>query len=315
MSPQEEQENFKVSTPAETEIERENIEEKTPDSRRDFILTLVSNIFFLISSILYVSVAVVDLQWEENIKGIPAYVLEADDDSTWEPYYFGDDYVFKTPNSDIWVSRYQILYFSAAFGFILVGIVDSFHYPWFLGAFMILAGCFGVVSAMLVEEDEDLSLIFNMVSVHLFCIEAFFLYCKHSFFGALKIVMGIADLFFIIGTLVDVVLSYLYWAERSNIRVARVAIFSACCWLVTGIIYTGTTIYIRMNGGYDSMVANEGGKEGDGQNKNASQITDETEEAEEGPGLPSTIGDLGQSVDLGQSEFCMDIEDSSRASF
>jgi len=275
MSPQEE-EDYEVSVPVETE----NEEEERGD-RRSFIIELASHIFFSIASILYVWLAAIELDYGKNIKHVPSYVLEVDDWDSWEPYYFGDDYVFLTPNSDYWVSKYQILYFLAALGFVFVGILDLFIYPKFLGVCMILAGSFGVISAIFVESDEDLSNIFNMVSVHLFCLEAVAIFYKRSFFGGLKVLLRIGDFFFIAGTLVDVILSWLYWADRFNVTLARVEIFAAVCWLVTAVIYVGTTIYIHMHDGHDSTVANEGGKRGYGKWSNTTQYSDETASGEE----------------------------------
>jgi predicted outer membrane lipoprotein len=46
----------------------------------------------------------------------------------------------------------------------------AFQVSW--GIFFILAGAFGLVSAFLLEEDEHLSKVFNLVSVHLFLLDA-----------------------------------------------------------------------------------------------------------------------------------------------
>ena len=71
---------------------------------------LPSNVFFFISSILYLWLAIEDMYYEHEVQDLPDDVLGADDLITWQKYGIDDDYVF----DDIWVSKYQIIYFLAA---------------------------------------------------------------------------------------------------------------------------------------------------------------------------------------------------------
>jgi hypothetical protein len=89
---------------------------------------------------------------------------------------YDDDYIFPIPigdeESDIWVSQYQILYFFASLCFVAVGVLDLILERHCLHTIMILAGLFGVLSAIFVENDIRLSNVFSVVSVCLFFFEA-----------------------------------------------------------------------------------------------------------------------------------------------
>jgi hypothetical protein len=104
---------------------------------------------------------------------IPDWVLvaAADDDYSWEGYeYGGTDFVFQAGNSC--VSPAQIVQAIAALSFVITGFIDLFAFQVSWGIFFILAGAFGLVSSFLLEEDEHLSKVFNLVSVHLFLLDA-----------------------------------------------------------------------------------------------------------------------------------------------
>lgn len=152
-----------------------------------FCLTLSSNIWFLIGSVFYVWLAVIDLQWEKAVVDVPDWVKNADDDYSWADYPIEDDYVFQAGSS--WVSEAQIVYAIAALSFVFTGFIDLFAAPGILGIFFILAGIFGFVSAILMENNYHLSNVFNLVSVHLFLIEAVGLLTRRSFFGGLRQVL------------------------------------------------------------------------------------------------------------------------------
>lgn len=228
-------------------------EEEYAKGSKLFCLTLSSNTWFLIGSIFYVWLAAIDLQWEKAIVDIPEWVLVADDDYSWEGYeYGGDDYVFQAGNS--WVSQAQIVYAIAALSFVITGFIDLFAYPGLLGIFFILAGAFGLVSAFLLEEDEHLSNVFNLVSVHLFLLEAVGLLTRRSFFGGLKFWVRVADLFFALGAVLDVALSYVNLFNKSNISLARLEVSSQVFWLVCSLIYIGATFYGKQHGYFETEI-------------------------------------------------------------
>lgn len=148
---------------------------------------------------------------------------------------YDDDYVFRVKigkNSingmDVYshVSRYQILYFFAATCFVLVGIFDLIIERHAFHVLMILAGVFGVVSSVYVEDNLRLSNICNCVSVHFFLLEAVTLFGEHKKYRRVGVGVGgaedeeeeeeerwmkncgtLGDLEFVLGSLIDVVVS------------------------------------------------------------------------------------------------------------
>lgn len=222
-------------------------------SRLSFFLTLISNLLFLIASILYLYLAILGLWYEEQVKDYPDGVLEADDDASWVYWGFEDDYVLKTPITKTWITRYQVIYFFAALGFVISGLVDLYHWRSVYALIMIFAGGFGVASAVYVEEDEDLSNKLNMVSVHLWLLEAFTIYYSRDFFGGLKTLLRIGDCFFIVGTLMDVVLSWFYHTRRGSVSISIAEITAACCWMIPALIYLYATIVIQRTRGDETL--------------------------------------------------------------
>jgi hypothetical protein len=138
------------------------------------VLTLWSNIMFVIGACFYVTMAAVGLQFEIQVQDYPDEVLVSQDDDIWVQYGFQDDYIlnFGDEETGVWVTRYTTLYFLAAFCFLLTGFLDYGEKPSLMAANFIMAGAFGVASATVSQKDERLSDILNCVSVHLFCLEA-----------------------------------------------------------------------------------------------------------------------------------------------
>ena len=216
----------------------------------DFVLLVSSNIFFLMGSVLYLWLTAIGLDWAVDTKDIPGHLLEADDDWTWYSLGLGDDYVFTTRN-DVWVSKAMILYFCAALCFVMTGVLDFVRHPGILAATFISAGLFGILSALFLEKNEHLSSVFNLVSVHLFFVEALQLLRFHNSVRGLKHWLRLADTMFVVATFTDVIISYIVVYGDFTIALASTGIASACLWLSCAIIYLGTTIYVRMHEGLD----------------------------------------------------------------
>lgn len=124
-----------------------------------------------------------------------------------------DDYLFEIGQSNIFVSEYQILFFFASLCFLFVGVVDLAHEKAPFHLLMILAGFFGVLSAVFVEEDIRLSNIFDCLSVHLFLFEGIGLLSKDRHRELVyegkwtKWFTIFADSQFLLGAIIDVVVS------------------------------------------------------------------------------------------------------------
>ena len=223
--------------------------------RRDFRMVLSINIFFLTGSVLYVWLTVLDYYWAVDTKDIPDHLLEVDDDYTWYEvqweYGLEDDYVFDI-NENVWVSQAMIVYTCAALCFVVTGVLDFFYHPSFLAITFILAGVFGLFSALGVEANEDLSNIFNLISVHLFFFEAVQILRIRNSFRGVKNWFRLADGMFVVATLTDVIVGYILVFGDLSPALSATGIASASLWLGCSIIYLGITLHIRMQGGLNN---------------------------------------------------------------
>ena len=126
-----------------------------------------------------------------------------------------DDYVFLVKSSNTWVSKYMIIYFCAALCFVIVGFLDLIREKKKFHVLMIIAGLTGLVSAMLVENYQYQSDIFNAISVHFFLLEALALFENHKRQAIpaeddvpwLQTSMIVGDTCFAVGALLDAVVS------------------------------------------------------------------------------------------------------------
>jgi hypothetical protein len=235
---------------------------------RSFAMRLTSNVIFVLASCLYVTLAALDLDYFHSIQGISDDVLLADDVATWQAAGFVDDDYFFSINDKAWVSGYQMIYFSAALCFCLVGLLDFIQQPGWLSIGMISAGCFGLISAMLLHKNVYISNIFNLLSVHLFMVEAIGLFFHHGsqsrshptahakntransssnsatnkhMMEPLQYFVRVGDVSWIGGTLMDVVLSYCALRNTYNLAHAKASVLSSVLWLACSMIYITAT--------------------------------------------------------------------------
>merc|ERR1711957_848970 len=166
-------------------------------------------------------------------------------------YGIDDDYLFQfsLAEEDIWVSEYQVLYFAAALCFLLTGVLELYRERYFFHVLMILAGAFGVASAVFVENDVRLSNIFSAVSVHLYLLEGLTWFGEYRR-STLTVEYGkwmncfvmIGDLEFVIGAFADVILSYFFIFDHTadwDISLMIVYTTAMVLWLHCSLIYMG----------------------------------------------------------------------------
>ena len=108
-----------------------------------------------------------------------------------------------------WLGRYTVVYFSASFCFVLSGLADFFWEKHFLNIFMFLGGLFGCISAIYLSNNDIVSSIFDMISVHLFLIEAIKMIYEEDSLAEysprwMKLSLVLADTEFLLGALLDV---------------------------------------------------------------------------------------------------------------
>jgi hypothetical protein len=183
-----------------------------------------------------------------------------------------DDYVFFVPSRQAYVSRYMILYFAAALCFVVTGTIDYLRDRKLFHLCMILGGLSGLVSAMLIERDRTASMVMNLISVHLFLLDGLIVVKKRIQSLRQKplkecldedeisvpdttLLSGLwwiptlhitADFFFVIGALMDVILSYLYFDRSSdwNLAIARLFGFSTLLWVACSILHLHITLVL-----------------------------------------------------------------------
>jgi hypothetical protein len=263
---------------------------------------IVSAAIFVISSLLYLAMAcmVMDNYWW--YKDVPRNVYWADDDSTWWNYFVNctddafmpvnvtnanDDYTWMEwynytafPEDDIvwlpriadenapgyepYVSKYMILYFWAAFGFLITGLIEialqrkaslMIRVLYYL---MMLAAIFGLVSAILTNKSPFWSNVANIISTNLWALEAIFIVLQriqgtsdasdydHSqfIFGwSIKKWFWVADISFLIGTWGDAITSWIYIFDFDNYILGILAIIFASMWQICAFVYLAVAIF------------------------------------------------------------------------
>lgn len=214
---------------------------------------LLSHLLFLLASILYTYLATLSWAYEHKVKDLPVEVLDTDDDGAWSYWGYTDDYLFALPNTvkedeeGIWISKYQLVYLFAALGFVLSGVVDwTMDKSWY-SCLMIVAAGFGVASAVVLEYFPVISNYLNMVSVHLWLLEAFTITSLHGRSGMSSLVR-LGDGCFLVGTLMDVVLSWVLIRRhryRAGTLLALFEMVAACFWLLAALVYVATTLQRR----------------------------------------------------------------------
>jgi hypothetical protein len=243
---------------------------------------VVSNVIFVISSSLYLALAITALPEARFYRDVPVNVLYATDDATWLNYFnetdaippqvltatddytwslwynesfYEDDTVFQVNESKptTAVTQYMILYFLAAFGFLCTGLLETcmavnIKYKMMYMVFVI-AAAFGVASSMLVVADPYMAAVLNAVSVHLFAVEAVAAAVKTCnggrLDGRMDYTLITGHLSLVVGTMMDVVLSYFYVFDQASLPHARGNVAAACFWLLCSLIYLWSSLQER----------------------------------------------------------------------
>ncbi|KAI2509035.1 hypothetical protein MHU86_5411 [Fragilaria crotonensis] len=195
------------------EVETMTSQPPYPDFRT-FMLDFTSKILFMVASACYVVVAAVGL------------------------------------NHPLRGTKFMLVSLFAAFLFSVVGVIDMLLIPRIMGAIMILAGVFGILSVAI--QDILASKVMNCISVHLFLMEAIgqFILKRSEIGRLLRFYLRTGDVFWIFGSLTDVILSYVSLGGQYADSEAGAALFSSCLWLVSSLVFVSAAIYVRvtMNG-------------------------------------------------------------------
>lgn len=266
---------------------------------------IISSCLFTFSSLLYLAMAVMVIDYYYWYRDVPRTVYYADDDGTWWNYFVNctedgffpehvenadDDYTWmewyntsafaeddivwlprvaneNAPGIEPYVSKYMMLYFWAALGFIFSGSIEIYltrKAAWWVRAIyftMIIAASFGFVSAILTNKDPFWSNICNCISVNLWALESIVIvmarlkgqedFVETEHYDKTDLILGwnikqwfwVADVSFMIGTWGDAITSYWYVFERDTFAVGVLAIVFAAFWLLCAFVYLGVAIY------------------------------------------------------------------------
>ena len=268
-------------------------------------LNIASASLFTLSSLLYLAMSCMIIDYYWFYREVPRAVYWADDDSTWWNYFINctedgflpedvenadDDYTWtewynnsafaeddivwlpsianeNAPGIEPYVTKYMMLYFWAALGFVFSGSIDSYLIRqsklWIRAIYciMIFAALWGFVSAILTNKSPFWSNICNCVSVNLWALESIVIvmarlrghedFMETEGYDTSDLILGwsikkwfwVADISFLIGTWGDAISSYWYVFERDNYIVGILAIIFAFFWLLCALIYLGVAIY------------------------------------------------------------------------
>lgn len=266
---------------------------------------IVANSLFVFSSTLYLAMAVMVIDTYWFYKDTPRHVYWADDDATWWNYFVNctddgflpenvteadDDYTWMewyntsafasddhvwlpaiadqdAPFPESYVSKYMILYFFAALGFVFSGIIEAVltrKSPFWIRCIyyvMILASCFGLVAAILTNKAPEWAAISSCVSVNLWALESIIIvlgrirgvseFAEVANYDSTEQILGwsiskwfwVADISFMIGTWGDAITAYFYVFQYDNWMLGISAIIFAFFWLLCAIIYFSFSIY------------------------------------------------------------------------
>lgn len=259
---------------------------------------IVSAAIFVVSSILYVALGSMVMDYYWFYKEVPRHVTYADDDATWWNYFvnctddgfipenvtmadddytwmawynesfFEDDVIWTpkargsaTANELNYVSKYMVVYFFAALGFLFTGAIEivlarkaRFFYR-MLYYIMMIAAAFGVVSAILTHRNPLWSNITNCISCNLWALEGVVIAYQRvqrvSEYEDYTRIYGIpvtywfyvADFSFLIGTVGDAISSFFYIFEFDSWVMGISAVVFASFWLLCAIVYLIVAIH------------------------------------------------------------------------
>jgi len=251
-----------IDSPA--DVREDNDDSKSIDSigfGKLFAFAVLSDSFFILGSILYIWLAVIGIEYEQQKATIPedvwalsSYASGGDDDYWFYRNvtdccsHYEDDYIIQGP----WISKYQIVYFFASICFVFCGTFASFlpggRWHVLLSIIFIGASCCGVASAVLIESNEPMSKKFNATSVHVYLIDGIGLaYARMKNLGRntkmtkWKWYMLFGDFSFALGSGLDVAQSWFWLLSSESVGVEYLGLACAIFWLLCALIYATET--------------------------------------------------------------------------
>lgn len=151
----------------------------------------------------------------------------------------------------------QVLYFLASSCMLAVGFLGWVREQQIFHIWMVQGALFGVLSALSMTISDFGTLILRTLSVHCFLVEAIFLLWLRSTLRPLEelkllsYALWAADLFFAVGTIVQIAL--VYWLHFSDgealyeLNYADGDVFSSWCWGISAMLHLVGTVYLTTN--------------------------------------------------------------------
>ncbi|KAL3784731.1 hypothetical protein ACHAW5_001598 [Stephanodiscus triporus] len=228
---------------------------KQNPSRLHVCMDFTSIFLFLVGSTFYMVLSVEDYKYAKELLSLPTYVMTADDDATFYSYIaenddhnYEDDYVPGMQMNGAPVSTYQIFFLVGSLCFAIAGMLDIINERDLWHSFRLLAGVFGVASAVYISGiDFHLSNIFNLVSVHFYLLDSLTM-LRHDRCCAVTMESGkwtkryllFGDLAYFSGSVIDVVCAYLWVFDNTSDWDVTLTIFEnfgSALWIICALIY------------------------------------------------------------------------------
>jgi len=212
-------------------------------------LAFLSHICFLIGSILYLKLALVDLAWAQYARHnhVSVDVEEDDDsaDSADEPSPLSE---WQDPGVEAMREAHDVqsqwLYTAGALFFTCVGLLDWLRYADALYILMVLAGVTGILTGLSDEKDREMA--WDCLSNHLYLIEGYTLVRgnkKKKRKNQRHTYLRLGDLCFLLGCILDVVESDCDIAGLEGSWKNCLDVAAQLLWLVCALIDLGAEIY------------------------------------------------------------------------
>lgn len=157
---------------------------------------------------------------------------------------------------------FKALYICAALCFMMVGIMDALHQQLGFHVVMIVAGIMGIMAGGFTQSNEKAFHVCHSISSHLFLLQAVLLVYSRlllNYDNSVRRVLNVADGLFVVGALMNVVVSYMRYDDTS-MAMTKTALAASVFWCVAAIIYVAITAMLWRNRHHTSKSDGSGGE-------------------------------------------------------
>jgi len=206
-----------------------------------------SSAMMMLGSLFYLLFALQDARWEVDANDLPQFVVEADDDYTWNAFV-GDDYMYD--QDGFYVSRYMLMYSIGATCFTAVGVFHFLDFRGFMVAIpMVLGGVLGLTSAILLETQIPLSNKLHLLSMHSYFFYGLVSISSRSTLTKYKYTYLLTDFFFTAGALINLILSYRFVVSHApsfDVLMVVLEVYASALWAASGMLLIVMKIFLQI---------------------------------------------------------------------